>query len=549
MKKYALLFFMSAVVITGASAQFRYYFQGSFNTKLATWVVPTGERARETISFGGNTYYNDTARNASNSRGDYSYTAGSLDLFNYGRGVTSVGGNEVYMNLAYRHPNVNFYTRLGLTALADGAYSAQNQGTGQNEITRGHSLLNGNGRTMNWGDFLLNRISDWNVVGNFDIQSVNLSLFVGNTDDGGSVRLFYVTNEYYLYTIRVERYGVLTPSANGADFASMDNSNLGGVTGLALNDSYRSSSQMPRIAFTARTNQFGFPLLFTLNADVGTNVYRDAIADYRRFSGAARITGQNIGRKATVVATYRFRGYDPDAIDNYDAEYNPGGTLQPDGRGIGVHQFGLYADLLGIKNWGIAFGYGNAFKVFEDDANSYKDTTGETVTKTGPLFSGFDLRFQYTGIKQVAVTYNGNVSFAKNHDGDLIGVWGQTLSPDCLQSWFALYNTLCVTYTMNNQFSTSFMVGMRYGIVNNEFTPADSEAYEYYRSIFKIGGGWYFSYRFGSFSVRGGVAVGWINHEYNNSRSDAQAAAATRNAAGGLFNIAVPIGVRYQFGN
>jgi len=196
-----------------------------------------------------------------------------------------------------------------------------------------------------------------------------------------------------------------------------------------------------------------------------------------------------------------------------------------------------------VPNFEFMLGYSGYMKVFEDTLYS----SGRTTTKTGPLFSGFDLRVRYRGIQSILMYTHNNISFGKTDtstaDAVAVGVWGQNLAIDNAQNWLAAYNGLGFNYVLNNQITFTFLIQNRLGIVTTTVSPSDgSEAYSIKRINNRLGGGGLVIYQFNSnLALQSGIALQYVTDSYTNTRSGAQEVRETRNASGGTFVVTVPV--------
>ena len=532
-----LIFGVAAVAFPPkAAAQFSWRLFADINVRLASWNIPTGEKTEKLITYNNMTFYNNAANNPTGAgRGDYTYTSGTLDLFNYYRAIRL---NEFRLIVQYNSDAITLYTNANLNNMFR---PGSNSGTGGDELADGHSFVQGSGKTPDWGDFLRYSFYEWYVRGNLGF----LTAYVGNLDDRGKVNILNPFSDDLLLDIKVDHYSVNTPTENAADYQN---------NGNEVNNLFRSpntvagnfsTTAVPYIMLAARFDRFGFPLTFQIAADPGNNNFTAGVIDYKRFGGAVRISGENVANRITFDAVYRINGGDSNTLDNYDEADNPFGTRQPDGQGIFAHRFGVFANILNVPYFAFGFGYNGYLKVFEDTLS----TSGKTTTKSGPLFSGIDLRLQYTRIPDTTLTFHSNVSFANTDkttaDAVSVGVWGQNLPLDNAQNWFALYNALDVRLRWNNQLSFTFQIANRLGIVTTTVDPPAGEAYAYKRQLVKLGGGGYFYYQFHrDLLLLGGVSFTYTNNSYSNSRSGARDNAATRDTSGGSFEIGIPIRLR-----
>jgi hypothetical protein len=238
-------------------------------------------------------------------------------------------------------------------------------------------------------------------------------------------------------------------------------------------------------------------------------------------------------------------------LDSLEKDYNLNGIIQPNGDGRLAHNFGIYANILKVPNLGIGLGYTGYLMIYDDN----RDTPSNTgiITTSGPLYSGIDLQLQYTGLKNTALTFVSNVSFASSGrsvpsaDTYNVGLFGQNLDEYTDQSWFAIYNALGVDYQVNDKLSVSFQFANRYGIITNDFT-STARVFTIKRSRMQSGGGGYAAFRINQYLLlQGGLAFRYLNDSYSNNETGAQNDLARRDASGGTFDIAVPIRLNLSF--
>jgi len=544
------LFFASAV---GAFAQFNWRLTADLNTGLITWNVPTGERAEKFIMVGDEKLPNTGANNLNaGNRGDYVYSSGTLDVFSYGGRRVWDRAGELNLWLTYGGRNFNVHTKMSLNPLVQGIAG---RGVNADNMGGGHSFTVGSGNTPNWGDFILYSFNEYFIRGNF----LSLTYYVGNTSDQGKVNQFEIVYDDILRDIIVRRFSYFAPAANAADFSDsgygQDVNNF--LKAMRINASPSQAAvtadlysyyDRPYLTIGTSVDWFAFPLTFQIAADPGNNTGIGGAFNYRKLGGAVRVSGENIANRITFDAIYKFRGGDPNTLDSYDPDYNSGGTQQPNGDGVFAHEFGVYANVLNVPDLGIAFGYSGILKTFEDDV-------GRDISRTGPLFSGIDLRFRYTGIRNLTLISQHNVSFAHTEktstDSIAIGLIGQALPLDQEQNWFATHNALLVEYRLTPQLFASFQVGQRYGkIITNIADESTANESTIERSFLKIGGGASIAYQFHrTLRLQGGIILRYENQTYTNSAPGAQNGRATRDASGGYFGIAVPIRMWLSIGS
>jgi hypothetical protein len=244
-------------------------------------------------------------------------------------------------------------------------------------------------------------------------------------------------------------------------------------------------------------------------------------------------------------------GGDPSATNDYNAIYNPLGTLKPSGDGFITHNFGIYTNILDVAGFGFGLGYSTWLKTYEGNLRK----NGIFIPKTGPMFNGFDLRIQYTGINKLVITSFNNVSFGSTAissvNNDVIGVTGVHLPNNTSQDWFALFNSVTVVYNITSRLIVSAQAASRYGLINTEVhTPGRSFTME--RGRRQIGGGAYAAYKFSWFDLQIGASFRHFMDSYSNTGSPApgaafQTVAGYRDASGGSFDFAVPVQITFVF--
>jgi len=553
MKKFLVLSLVFTAMAAGfapkAQAQFSWKLDSGLGTGLLTWSIPTGERAQKSITFNGTETVNSAANNPVNDRGNYTYNSGGLDVFTYGR-RTWLRPNELRLNIDFKGQATELHTRTLLDPLVA---NVTTNPSGQNSTTGDHSLVMGSGNTPNWNDILRFSFDEYYLKG----SAGYISGVIGNTPDRGKVTGF---NEAFtddvLKTVMVEYYGVNTPAVN-ADFSvnGQDVNNFrtrpSWQPGTPDNYDWVMPYLMLGAQFFVSTGDSGFPLSIQLAADPGNNTgIPTGDGNFIRFNGSVRVSAERIADWVTVEAIYRFRGGDPNKADVYDETYNTGGVVQPDGSGTAAHVFGLYANILKVPNFGIGLGYSGYLVSYEDTKD--KDTGIITAT-TGPLYNGIDLRLQYTGLKNITITFNNNISYTSagpsTVDAVSKGVLGTTLDRYSSQSWLGLYNALGLDWHVGEKLTASFQIGSRFGLLATNQSIVGGGVSTVEKSLLQLGGGAYVIYQWNRYvAVRGGLAFRYQNDSYTNDAPGSQNVAETRNASGGSFDIAIPVMVNITFG-
>jgi hypothetical protein len=331
-----------------------------------------------------------------------------------------------------------------------------------------HSFVNGSGNNVTPNDLLSLAFDEWNAkatVGMFN-------LFVGNTGDRGKVKTLQ-NFDGYLKT-KIDNYGINAYAA-GSGFKDLDNNNLQrtftfapvtSTTTPPVTTNYFTNANNPYFSAAVKFD----PFTVQIAGDLGYNneIGSDALSQ-TRLNGAFRVSGEKVADLVTFDVIYKFHGGDADTFDGT-------GSTQPDGSGVSSHSFGVYANLFVVNGLDIGLGYSGLFRSYED---ADMGTLG-TFTRSGPFYSGIDLRFAYTGIDKLTITFNNNVSFAGVEDDDDIktavsGVDGMPLTTtiptafkSAKDSWFALYNALGVNYKLSDKLTASIQFANRLGTRTTE---------------------------------------------------------------------------------
>lgn len=564
MKKIFVLFFVLGFVMS-AHAEFSWQLIADFNTGLFARGIPTGERAERVITVDGIDRPNNHLHNPiSNERGNFTYTTGYLDLFSYGSGQL-MRGNELRMAIGFQRNNIQFHTLTLLDILVRPDLS---DGRGlPNEFAPDHSLVqNPRGiRNVNWGDFLRYSFEEFFFRGNVNF----LTLFVGNTHDRGKVDNFDVFTDDVLRTIRVPYFGVLTPDVN-ADFldGGTDTNNFLRQPRVRATRAFGQATDSPfgtidipyfmiGVDFSTISSNFTLPFTLQIAADPGNNSGVNAGGgvnpvndfDFTQMNGGVRLSGANLFDWVTFDAIWRFKGGDPNTLDNFDENLNPGGYIQPDGLGVWAHSFGLYTNIVGLPDINIGVGYSGYVKIFEED----RETGPNIISRTGPFFNGFDLRIQYTGIDRLTITSSNNFSIGairRSIEDPVIaiGVLGTELQTGTSQQWIGIYNAIGFNYQLTEQLTASLQLGNRFGRITTVYTPLLGGRHTTTRSRNQFGGGAYLAYQMNAhLTFQGGFLFRHLHDSYTNTAPGAQGNFATRNASGGMIDFSIPIRARFVF--
>ena len=288
--------------------------------------------------------------------------------------------------------------------------------------------------------FLNAPFGDWYVKGTAGI----LTGFLGNTGDHGKVEQYHDTvfNNFF-DGLKMDNYGII-----GADGSFIDVNNVGNYPAFDADSAF----DAPYMAVTADLA----PISVTLAGDL-SHVAGDLggtftpTTSYNKVGFAARVSGEKIADMINFDAIYKLEGGDIDTEDKNGS--------QPDGKGFWGHTFGLFANIDIIENLGIGVGYSGFVRVQEKIGASDQTTVL-------PYYNGIDLRFQFTGVDKLAITFNNNVSFSAVNGDDnttttVLGPAGisSNLEKDRSEGYLGLYNALGAKYNISDALYATAEVG------------------------------------------------------------------------------------------
>jgi len=201
-----------------------------------------------------------------------------------------------------------------------------------------------------------------------------------------------------------------------------------------------------------------------------------------------RAEGAKIADVLTVSAVYKYM-YSFQHKEMIDADDTVNNLDQKKTN----HAYGLYVNVSNIPNidgLGISAGYSGLILGWENPL--YKRTAPPEKTLDFifdkyrkvifPLYHGIDLRFSYTGIEKLTITFNNNVSFAEVRglsqsevdDGLYAEGWAYTSwlrnpykeveATDRSESYFGLFNAFGVRYAFSQKVNAEASVASQYGM-------------------------------------------------------------------------------------
>ena len=408
---------------------------------------------------------------------DFVHTKSYLDNFNdadeafLGPGATDIltnrsywDDNEMRLNLTYSNDNIKALLQIngdGLvgnkadrtffkgTARLDDIWSAAFAEYGITGTAGKISAYIGNehkrGATVNYryfqNDFVKNSMA-------------NFGLFIPNEDFYGAVQ------SVMSGTIDSDVQSALT----GSFFTTYEGNNFARLTRAA-------GGQNPHLDVNFNFAPFTVSLAGALGSP-NTNNFNDQLLDTAadeaesKIGLMARVSGDKVADKINFDVTYMV--YGGDSTLKTDPFYNAGSldygySEEVDGAGYWQHSVGVYAGLSIIQNLGIAVGYTGRFRVQED----YKDGNDDIREEWHPLYNGIDLRFRFTGVDKLTITFNNNFSFARvqgSDSKDMVSMFGGPMvTKDHRESWFGMFNVLAAAFKATDALTIEFNASNRAG--------------------------------------------------------------------------------------
>jgi len=394
-------------------------------------------------------YY--TTASGSIINGDDTFTfgehiAGSFNVLN--TNLTWAPGAEVWLSFSHTGPNHDIYM----------------------EVANDGDLYS----TMTLNQFLMKNFitdGDWWVKGHIgEDDNYKVDGYIGNIGYGGFVSVYdnfnyYMSDEYLLYD--VNRFGVYRPGFEWHDSAVMGA--FGALTfalGISPIKDYRFA-------------------LGTAPDALKTNV-NTPFASSSGINGTFMFSGQNIADWVNVDLFYGIWGNDENTLSRPEDPTNPNTVI---GRWENV--LGLYAGTrLPDNSLGISLGYTANFDVYEKWAYYPDGIVDPKKSKPGsisaPIYNGVSLHLNYSGIPDLNVALNNNISFA-GATGDFaqadekdkikygLGKDINNGSPVPIykgesQSWLALHTSLFAKYQFSEPLALTLQLANLLGIYKTENT-------------------------------------------------------------------------------
>ncbi|GHV96143.1 hypothetical protein AGMMS50293_24630 [Spirochaetia bacterium] len=286
--------------------------------------------------------------------------------------------------------------------------------------------------------------------------------YFGNTADRGKTTAGRYQNFNDYLRFKVDNFGIITGVTTTTGSSP---SNLA-VTAIDVN-SLRNNGATSQAATKGPYVSFGLnfsPIFIEIASDLGMEQVINATNanSQSKVGGAFRVSGEKVADLVNFDVIYRISGRDT----NTRKDSNNTGSWN--------NSFGLYANLALTDTFGISAGYSGAVLVTEKN-----DVAGVgTIKTTNPFYSGIDLRFFFSGVDKLKITFNNNISFAGNKGSSSatennVGVTG-TLSDGEKDSWFALYNALGADYAITDKLTGTLQLANVLGVTKEEATGYES---------------------------------------------------------------------------
>jgi hypothetical protein len=309
-------------------------------------------------------------------------------------------------------------------------------------------LLGRMGKLSNtkWTDFLAAGVGDWYFKGNLGM----LDGYVGNTGYGGKVGAFDNFNDFLNSDEKpFHHLGGFGVYRTGLNWGGSDAIGIWGDEIFALGASYGNF----KVAAGSYLGQNGYDTPFGSKASA---------------NAAFILSG---GMEAVTVDVFY-------GVNGSDAETK----LRNDGNGAWQNRFGVYAGFGLMDGLGASIGYTGDVNLSEaqNDPADTSETKTKSIPVNNPLFSGVDLHFNFTGIDNLGVTFNNNLSFAsvkgiENNGKDKIVsplYSSGTFSKDDKQDWFVYTGGILATYALSDELTVAFQMADQAGVATRKYKDA-----------------------------------------------------------------------------
>ena len=483
MKKLVAISILLVLLSTAAFAQFKFTVDANIWTDAVFAQQNTGQMA------------------------DTDNEKGIVNIFS----SSAFNGNELRPKFAYTGANFDASLRWRLDGLVTRDSGFFNQGSNPNFLT----LITSSGST---------RFDEYWVRGN--VANGLFTGYVGNSDNWGKMGNYRFNKFGDFVKGKLDNYGVILPGAASSYIAMETRTDI--VNPKRVTATIAANAEPAAGVVTATDNLKGndntifgatswnntyaalglnlgalsIPLVIELASvlneagwDLGQTDARNPNAPYSASSIGltARVGIGKIADFITGELIYKIRGRDSNTWESANVAFPANG-------GSWNNELGAYVGLDLFSGFALGLGYTAAFRVDEsvrvtyaitqgpqDMDNPYKSNAGGVIDYVNPVFNGISLHMGFTGIENLGIFFNSNVSFAwlrgenynPNTPGNSGGRYVRSMlsggapleNTDMKESWFALHNSLGVSYQINQPVSVQLSVTNRLGIVETVEKP------------------------------------------------------------------------------
>jgi hypothetical protein len=260
-----------------------------------------------------------------------------------------------------------------------------------------------NGMTI--GQFLLNGTpeTDWYAKGTAGIFNGQ----VGTASYGGFVSTRATWNDWYGWNqlCRFSVWRAVGPEGGflvGNDFRTWSTWGNIAAVGIALGDNFKLS-----LGYSIKSDQENAAGSNSTNDNAGDgkeiNWWGDGTDTRSWINGSFMLNGR-VTDAIAFDLFYAVKGQDTNTFSRVDGD--------PNGKWGNI--IGAYIGIDAIENLGLSLGYTVNFNAYDAGgrANTSDPAKIDPITYTAPIYSGIDLHISYSGIENIGLTFNNNISLA-----------------------------------------------------------------------------------------------------------------------------------------
>ena len=263
------------------------------------------------------------------------------------------------------------------------------------------------------------------------------------------------------------------------------------------------------------------------------------------------------------------------AVYKYDSSFIfkeiPGNTTDQIDEKATNHAYGLYANVTPLPGLGISVGYSGLYQtnINEQYKNTKPSASGVEEDHPYakyrevkfPLYHGIDLRFCYTGMEKLTITFNNNMSFAdakglSANDADNRGLFSQgwafteMLNKDPntgigaenrSENYLGVFNALSIRYAVKENLNAEISATNQLGIFTLDWEYKSVIRSSNYTGIYAGAGCTVLSNAGFRGSVRGGLDFRFANYAFQ------LASGTTPVAKAGFFEFGIPVSFKVEY--